>query len=155
MNYLRYLNGAVTYPYSLAQLRREHPNTSFPASPQKELLAEFGMFPVSPSARPAPSDSARKDVVEITPILVSGVWTQAWGEVDVSADEVAVRLAATVDNEHMALVKGDAFVEAFVKMTPAQVADYMEANVTSLGSARTVITKLALIVMLLARRELR
>lgn len=40
-------NGVVEkYPYSIGQLRKDNPQTSFPKNPVDSLLAEYGVFPV-------------------------------------------------------------------------------------------------------------
>lgn len=50
-------------------------------------------------------------------------------------------------------VRADAFVRQFVAMTPAQVAAYVDANVSDLASARRLLKRMALMLLLLARRE--
>lgn len=52
-----------------------------------------------------------------------------------------------------ALAKGDSFVAAFVDMTPAQVLAYVDANVTDLASARALIRKMCLMLLVLAKKE--
>jgi hypothetical protein len=41
-----------TYPYSVWQLMRDNPQTSFPKNPSDELLAQWNVFPVKELARP-------------------------------------------------------------------------------------------------------
>ena len=50
-------------------------------------------------------------------------------------------------------VKKDAAIQAIVNSTPAQIETYIENNVTDLDSAKEVLTKLAKVVAILARRE--
>lgn len=50
-------------------------------------------------------------------------------------------------------VKSDAFVAQFVAMTPQQVIDYVNANITDLASAKTLLRRMAVMLLLLARRE--
>lgn len=52
-----------------------------------------------------------------------------------------------------AQIIADSFIPQFIAMTPAQVTNYIETNVTNLASAKTVISKLALMMLLLAKRE--
>lgn len=59
------------------------------------------------------------------------------------ADDAAIKASA----------KADAFVAQFVEMTPAEVAAYVDSNLTDLASAKALIKKMALILLLLARRE--
>jgi hypothetical protein len=52
-------------------------------------------------------------------------------------------------------VKSDAFVRQFMEMTPAQVATYVDAQVTDLASARLLLKRMAVMLLLLARHEYR
>lgn len=61
---------------------------------------------------------------------------------------------AALDTAHRVEIK-NAFVEQFISMTPAQVTNYINNNVTNLASAKDVINKMALMLLLLARREYR
>lgn len=86
-------NGAVEkYPYTIGNLRKDNPNTSFPKRPTDELLAEWGMQPVARSDRPAADHT--KNVTEGTPKLVDGVWTQVWITSAASPAEIAERVEA-------------------------------------------------------------
>lgn len=62
---------------------------------------------------------------------------------------------AEIDAAARSAIKVDSFVQQFIAMTPAQVSNYINTNVTSLATAKPVIEKLALMALLLARRELR
>jgi hypothetical protein len=62
---------------------------------------------------------------------------------------------AAADAVARTAIKADNFVGNFIAMTPAQVSNYIETNVTNLASAKAVIEKLALMTLLLARREFR
>lgn len=50
-------------------------------------------------------------------------------------------------------VKTDSFVQQFISMTPAEVAAYVTGNVTDLASARALLRRLSLMVLVLAKRE--
>jgi hypothetical protein len=67
------------------------------------------------------------------------------------------RLVARIADEDAAktAAKADAFVQQFVDMTPAQVSAWFDANVTDLASARTAMKRMALMLLLLAKREFR
>lgn len=85
-------NGAVeTYPYTIGNLRRDNPATSFPKKPSDALLEDFGMFRVTPVARPAYDHT--KIIAEGTPVLSGGAWTQVWNETNASASEISERTA--------------------------------------------------------------
>jgi len=85
-------NGVVeNYPYTIGNLRRDNPNTSFPKKPSDELLEDFGMFRVAKVDRPEYDHT--KNIAEGTPVQVNGVWTQVWDVTDASAEEIAERTA--------------------------------------------------------------
>jgi hypothetical protein len=93
--YVKLNNGAVeSYPYSIGQLRRDNPNTSFPKNPSPELLAEWGVHPVQSVG--APSTDHTQDVKEGTPVYDNG-WKQAWVVTDATTDEIAQRTQAQAD----------------------------------------------------------
>jgi hypothetical protein len=154
MTYALIQNGAVaTYPYSFAMLRRDNPQVSFPQDMSDDRLEEFGVFAIAPTAKP--TVDLTKNIVEAKPVLANGMWTQAWTVVDASAEEIAARQRAATDDAARMSIKADTFVGNFIAMTPAEVASHIDTNVTNLATAKTVITKLALMVLLLARREFR
>ncbi len=84
--------GAVTYPYSPAQLRADNPQTSFPATMPPEGLAEWGVYPVAATVQPA-YDAETQRMDEGAPALVGGVWTQTWVVTDLPPEEIAAALA--------------------------------------------------------------
>ena len=63
------------YPYSISDLKRDHPNTSFPKSPSDEFLKGFGVHRVVSSETPE-VDPKTHSVKEINPKLVDGEWTR-------------------------------------------------------------------------------
>lgn len=83
-------DGAVTkYPYTIGNLRRDNPNTSFPKRPSDEMLAEWGMQPVTRIDRPDVDHT--KNVTEGTPMLNGDAWTQVWEVTDATTEEIAAR----------------------------------------------------------------
>jgi hypothetical protein len=77
MQYLKAAEQSITeYPYDLAKLRLENPNTSFPQEMSDELLAEFGVYPVVPMDKPEATIYQR--AVRATPIFVNGAWHEQW-----------------------------------------------------------------------------
>lgn len=66
----------VIYPYTPSKLRQEHPNTSFPQKLTPDLLAQYGIVPVTPTDPPT-FDSYTEFLSE-TAALVDGAWTQEW-----------------------------------------------------------------------------
>lgn len=153
MSYALITDDAVTtYPYTYAMFRAANPDVSFPAEVTDERLAEFGIYAVAPTAKPA-HDAITENVVEATPTLVNGTWTQVWSVVPASAGEIAARQAKAADEAAKATVKADSFVGNFIAMTPAQVETYVQNNITNLATAKDVIAKMGVMLLLLARRE--
>jgi transcriptional regulator of met regulon len=87
--------------------------------------------------------------------LVNGVWTQVWTMVDVRQEEATHRQQQAVDEATAAEIKKDAFVNSFVGMTPAQVEAYVTNNTANLAQVRTLLTKMALMLLIMAKREYR
>ena len=79
-----------TFPYSIGNLRRDNPNTSFPRNPSDELLAEWNVFPVVKQDPPT-FDAATQDLNESNPTLSSNQWLQTWSVTAASSDEIAQR----------------------------------------------------------------
>lgn len=80
-----------TFPYSIGDLRRDNPNTSFPRNPSQALLADWNVFPVVD--RPTPDhNTATQTCTQINPTLENGEWVMTWQVSDASADEIAARL---------------------------------------------------------------
>jgi hypothetical protein len=153
MTYALIQNGAVaTYPYSFAVLRRDNPQVSFPSNPDDAKLEEFGVFAVASTAKP--TIDLTKDIVEATPVLTNGVWTQAWSVVDASAEEIASRQNAATLATDQAAAKADTFVANFLNMTLAQVETYVENNTANLAATRSLLRKMAFMLHIIARREL-
>lgn len=153
MSYALIADGTVAaYPYTYAMFRAANPNVSFPAEASDERLAEWGVYAVAPVDKPS-YNAITENVVEGTPVLVGDVWTQVWSVVPASAEEIAKRQAKAADEAAKAAVKADSFVGNFIAMTPAQVETYVQANVTNLATARDVIAKMGVMLLLLARRE--
>jgi hypothetical protein len=87
--YTLIINGQVEkYPYSIGLLRKDNPQTSFPANPSDERLAEWGVYPVQSTDQPKVDYT--KNLSEGTPVNQGG-WKQVWVVTDASAQEIAQR----------------------------------------------------------------
>jgi len=84
-------NQAVeTFPYSIGDLRRDNPGTSFPAVPTEQTLAEWNVFPVVDD--PAPNyDPARQNRNQKPPSIRIGKWVREWEVVDATDAEILER----------------------------------------------------------------
>lgn len=86
------VDGTVAkYPYTIGNLRRDNPDTSFPKRPTDELLQSWNMEPVQKVDRP--DVVYTKNVTEGTPVFQAGQWTQVWIVTDASAEEIVERKA--------------------------------------------------------------
>lgn len=81
-----------TFPYSIGNLRRDNPTTSFPRNPSDELLAAWNVFPVREVAAPS-HDEATENCSQVNPTLENGEWVMTWQVTSASSDEIASRLA--------------------------------------------------------------
>jgi len=76
-------------------LRKAHPNTSFPAIISDELMASYGVYPVTIADKP-PYDEATQTIDEATPQEVAGVWSTSWTIRDKTQDELDAEKATLV-----------------------------------------------------------
>ena len=82
-------NGAVArYPYTVGDLRRDNPRTSFPKTVPENTMAQFGMYPVSQDATPSFDPLTQKVSVSNLPILDGGSWKLAKSVVNLTADQI-------------------------------------------------------------------
>ena len=87
--YLRIKDNEVVYPYSIQQLKIDEYNVSFPKDLTSEILEGFGVYSVQQT--PMPNDYT-KNIVEGTPILVDGVYTQIWNQTDATQEEIDTKI---------------------------------------------------------------
>jgi len=88
MNYARVENDSIAeYPYTIAALRKAHPNTSFPKNPlgNPNVQSGYDVVEVVPVSSP---ESDTHNVVEVAPVNVGGTWTQTWEQTPKSTDEL-------------------------------------------------------------------
>lgn len=75
------------YPYTLADLRRDNPNTGFAAEPSNESLEGFGMFVVYNTTPPLCTNLQYLE--EGTPVFNDNQWQQVWIVVDKTHEQIA------------------------------------------------------------------
>tara|TARA_R110002050_G_C8889029_1_gene509336 strand:+ start:1045 stop:1509 length:465 start_codon:yes stop_codon:yes gene_type:complete len=117
-----------TFPYSIGNLRRDNPNTSFPRNPSDELLAEWNVFPVVKQDRPT-FDTATQDLNETNPTLSSNQWLQTWSVTAASSDEIAQRTTdkqAEVRAQRDQLIAETDWVVVMAKETGTNIAAAMK-----------------------------
>ncbi len=72
--YVKIENGQISaYPYTVGQLRKDNPNTSFPKNIPESTLAQWGVFPVSKDTSAFDPDTQVR-VWDSAPSLVNGSW---------------------------------------------------------------------------------
>jgi pyruvoyl-dependent arginine decarboxylase (PvlArgDC) len=77
MLYAKLNNGAIEkYPYTIGDLRKDNPNTSFPSQISQAILDEYNV--VSVVSTPQPSVNYTKNVTEGLPEFTDGQWKQTW-----------------------------------------------------------------------------
>lgn len=82
-------NGNVdTYPYNVGKLRRDNPNTSFPKRIPDEMLAEWGVYPVTVEDQPSYTERTQTVSQEATPTGSGSSWTVGWTVTDKTQEEV-------------------------------------------------------------------
>jgi hypothetical protein len=124
-------DGAVDkFPYSVGDLRRDNPNTSFPKQLSDATMAAFGMVAVI--ERPAPDFDPTTHFAEWGPVPVNegGQWFLLPTVRELSAEQIADRdaaLAASIRYERDALLAKTDWMALFdVGLTP-EMASYRQA----------------------------
>jgi|SRR5210317_1071417 hypothetical protein len=100
MAYVKVTNGAVDqYPYTIGQLRRDNPNTSFPKVIDEATLNSFGVYSVVLASDPSFTEGTQRIQRASTPTLVDNAWTITKSIVDLTDDEI------TANTESIAMVE--------------------------------------------------
>lgn len=85
--YVKVNNGAIEeYPYDLAKLPDENPNTMFPAVPTTELLESFNVFRVVIAETPVQESLTLAPRLKDQPELIDGVWTLGWETFEITQE---------------------------------------------------------------------
>lgn len=78
------------YPYSITDLRRAHPNTSWPEQVTDELAASYNVIPVAPAAN-APTDDPFSNQERTAELQPDGTWLEVWISTPASTEEISER----------------------------------------------------------------
>ena len=71
--------------YTIGQLRRDNPQTSFPKDIPAEILAEYDVYPVK--RVPIPQHNSLTQVIRaLSPVQIDGEWVQQWEVTDLPID---------------------------------------------------------------------
>jgi hypothetical protein len=129
MLYLKAIDNVVEkYPYSLGQLRKDNPNTTFPKQPSLETLRNFDMFPVT-EVTPELRDNEKLEKVWV-PTLVSGEWILLHVAVAKTEEDLETELDVKWANlrEHRNNLLGETDFHALSDVTmPEEMTTYRQA----------------------------
>ena len=89
------ITGGLPETYTIGQLRRDNPQTSFPREIPADLLAEFGVYMVKQTPAPKIDSKTHRHVQTVE--LVDGEWTQVWQSLPLPLDKAKVNLRAHRD----------------------------------------------------------
>lgn len=84
------------YPYTIEDLRADHPGTMFFSPLDEATMAHYRMVVVQ--AIPAPVPAASQTVEAADPAFVDGVLTQQWALVECPAPVIAAKRQAMIDS---------------------------------------------------------
>jgi hypothetical protein len=82
-------DAASVYPYTLTDLQRDNPETSFPSDMTNFDPTPWYCYPVQDTTPPATDYTQNLTMGE--PVLIDGVWTQTWIVTPASPEEIAAR----------------------------------------------------------------
>ena len=114
------LNNGVPENYTIGQLRKDNPQTSFPSQIPESLLNEYGVFKLETT--PSPTVGFDKNVIEGTPELIDGVWEQTWVVTDATAEEHLQRILDARASEYPNMSD---YVDGVVKQDQEQIDKYI------------------------------
>lgn len=87
--------GVGVFPYSVAMLKADNPDTSFPAATSEQLLESYNVFPVTVLDPPQFDGLTQEVTLQSNPVKVNGAWEIGYDvsnlPVDVAANNVNAR----------------------------------------------------------------
>jgi len=99
--FIKVTNGTAE-KYTIGQLRKDNPNTSFPRNISDEILAEYSVYKANATVAPSYNELTH-DVVSNGYEQIDGVWYQAWQVVELSDDEKSMALAGLISTYERAV----------------------------------------------------
>jgi hypothetical protein len=94
--YIKLTNGVPTL-YTIGQLRRDNPNTSFPKTVSNEILAMYDVYPCVVAEQPSHNEKTHR-VEDGDFELQDGVWTKTWTVVEKTQEEIDAWLEAKAND---------------------------------------------------------
>jgi len=83
------VNNGVAQKYTIGQLRKDNPSTSFPRSIPDELLADYDVYPAVHGVMPSYNEATQRVEQNDAATEVDGIWTYSYSVVDLTAEEIA------------------------------------------------------------------
>ena len=107
MSYIKLTNG-VPEIYSIGQLRRDNPNTSFPKNIPEAILASYDVYPCKQEAGGPPTHNPMTQEVTQEFTQRSGEWVQVWivkekSQADKDAAKALWRSTATLSRRQFCI----------------------------------------------------
>ena len=92
MMFVKITNGQIDqYPYTVGDLRRDNPNTSFPKVVPESTMADFGMYPVGYEAAPDHDPMTQRIQHSSQPVLKDGKWVLTKTVVELTQEQIDQR----------------------------------------------------------------
>ena len=86
--FVKTTNGNLSkFPYTLGELRRDNPQTSFPKTITDDTLANYGVYRVTQVNAPTVDSKTHRVVQSVE--SVDGVWTETWTTEQLPSDTAA------------------------------------------------------------------
>jgi hypothetical protein len=125
--YVKITNGAVDqFPYTVAELRRENANTSFPKKIQDTTLNSWGVYRVTLEDTPSFNANTQTISMDAAPTLVGGEWTVGWTVNNMSQSDIDIKEDATAtvlrEQRDTKLAETDWWASSDLTMTAEQTA---------------------------------
>lgn len=104
-------NSIIQYPYTVNDLKKDNPSTSFPKELSEATMAEFNMYPVG--YEPAPVFDPNTQYIETSaqPSLINGKWLLTKTVVNMTQEQIDARdgrlKAETKDKASKLLTESD------------------------------------------------
>jgi len=115
--YVKITNGNVEqFPYTLGHLRRDNRNVSFPKQVTSEILAEYGVYPVTFLAKPD-RDPLVQNLVQSQPSLSNGSWQVSYTVENMAQSDAEANVR---DKRNRLLAETDWWAVSDRTMTTAQ-----------------------------------
>jgi hypothetical protein len=136
--YVKVVDGSAT-EYTVRDLRRDYPNVSFPPETRQELLAEYGVYPVTMT--PKPVETATQKVKGYSFTGSGTDWTLLWETESKTPQEQAEWEREQEMQADMDILKSDAEVLQLLRARPEQINNYIDNNVNDLAAVKNVLKR--------------